>query len=409
MIASCLPKRDKGELPSPVQPLLTPSKTITGTYEVYALNNEREAINAAELEVYRPTLARTELGQILVPKLSFGVDKRADYVAWLACPYKQEASCLRGSTMLSEVYLGLVLADRYTVTIKACVNPSRSLVPEQNCGANYALTWHQQKAYSPQVEILVAELIEKQKEIYDLGESLYEVLIQFKKELTFCSKTGGQTPIDASDLVLLVQKEIEKQLENLLNLGPKFIAEHMGIVEPGDDDEELAAIMEPILVSDEDTYTPKGLSLANEGFSQRLEQYYSAKDVRLIKSFYIFPNINVEEFVKANSGIFSSADGRLVNHTMRSYTREEFNALSLRERAAAMGGAMLLGGGLSLSSNQQIESFAASQMIRSILWLQKPKSYECPAFNRVEKNLEVTRERLHKLRERILELKAHLQ
>ncbi|NRA45253.1 MAG: hypothetical protein HRU09_09895 [Oligoflexales bacterium] len=413
LTASCLQKRDRGvlepNLNSKNKNSLLSNSRETQVHQVYALNEERETINAQELLIYRASLARTELGKLLVPKLSFGVDRQADYVEWKACPHKLAIACIQGSTMHSEVYIGLTAPDLYTVSIKACVNPIRASIPEKNCGPIWALEWHQNKAYDPLLEDQISELLSKEHEIHALGESLHELLAQFKKELKFCQSTGGSIPIEASELVALVNDEIDKQLENLLGLGPKFIAEHMGMVEPQQEDEELAAIVEPILVVEEDnSYIPKGLSLQQETLGAKLDEYFSIRDVRILKTFQAFPGYRIEEFVRASSGVFPAVGVKLTETSIRTFTRKEFAALSSRERAAAMGGALLQNQGFSLSSSHQRESYGAAQMIRAMLWLQKPSSFKCEAFDRVERALTKTREQLQRLRDRILELKAIL-
>ena len=408
-ITNCLPKRDKSNY-EPQTKLVIPTKRAANTiHHVYALGNERESINAEELFIFRATLARTELGNILIPKLNFGVDKRADYVEWQACPYTLPIPCLQGATMNSEVYMGLIEPDQYTVTLKACVNPIRSTISEKNCGPVYTISWVQDDPYSVKKEDQIGELLSKEHEIYALGENLHEILQQFKGELNYCMKTQGKTNIKAERLMMVVAEEIDKQLENLLNLGPKFIAEHIGLVDPSEDDEELAAIVEPTLISDEEAYTPKGLSLLQENASQKIDAYFQSLDVRLVNSYNIFPDISVSELVKANSGIFSSSGHELVNsEPTKKFTSEQFAQLSLRERSAAMGGAILQSGGLSLTTNPEKESYGAAQMIRAMLWLEKPEYYECQAFDRVEKTLSKTRIQLQLLRERIVELKAIL-
>ncbi|MFK7825374.1 MAG: hypothetical protein AB8G05_14560 [Oligoflexales bacterium] len=407
LLVNCLPKRDK-DIHEPRDNLSPDEKSLVEDHQVYALNNVREPVDANELLIYRATLARTELGEVLVPKLNFGVDIRSDYVEWQACPYALEISCLQGTTMQSELYLSIVEPDQYTVTLKACVNPKRSIKPEKNCGPTYTLNWQQDKTYSPKIESQIGELLSKEHDIYALGEKLHEILKQFRAELKFCLKTAGRISIDAEKLVSIINEEIEKQLENLLNMGPKFIAEHMSLVDPQAEDEELAAIAEATLVVDGDSYSPKGLSLSQESISHKIDTYFDKIDTRLLKNYQIFPNISVTELIKANSGIFLFANRKQAENGTKKFTRKEFAMLSSRERSAAIGGALLQSDKLNLTTNYQRESYGSAQIIKAMMWLKKPSSYECQAFDRVEKTLEKTREQLKLLRKRIMELKAIL-
>lgn len=405
---SCQPKRSKVEL--------TPSINSSKPYPysgskpgVYSLSNERKTIDAQKLEVFRATLARTELGKLIVPKLSFGVDQQADYVEWKACPYRLEIPCLEGVTMNSEFYLGIVHPDQYTITLRACVNPENANSSENNCGSIYSLNWLQDKRYSLELESQIGELISKEHDIYALGETLYEVLKQFKKELEFCLETGRKTPIPSKQLAALISLEIDKQLENLLNLGPKFFVEHIGLVDPEGQDEELAAIVEPSLVIDDNSYTPKGLSLTQDPDRKEIiTEYFADLDIKLANNYQIFPQMNLRELVQANSGIFPPSNLKNDAKTPQKFTRAEFFGLSKRKKFSAMGGALIQDNHFALNSDHQRESVGAAQMLRAMLWLEKPESSDCQAFDRVEKTLEKTRDQLQRLRVRILELKPLL-
>ena len=409
---ACAPrKRPKNIFPK----VLKPQENTSSTLNYYLTETSHPAVNPKDLTIFRAHVAHLQLGKILIPKIIFGTSPKADYVSWEVCPNTLDKKCIKGKTYQSEIFVGPLEADTYTISLKSCVYKERSSDSSKICGSTSLLKWKQVADKNRERHALIEELFLKDQELRALGAKLYSVLNTFKKQLSSCNSDEKDKFTDK------INKEIAIQIENLLSLGPDFVASAIMNTNFSDSGEELVPIIEPMIVKEENTnFDPNGLSLFNRPSldAHKLSKYYEKHRISIIEQNSYFSQKDITSAILGSSGIAKKQDSFKLNSPTKPFTttefkkieKKEFQKLSVRQKASIFAGFLTTQNSLSLSQNSDLNSLAESEFIRSFLWIKKPsKLNECLAYTNTEVAIENIRSQGLQIKKRMLEIKGLLE
>ena len=418
--SSCAPKRSKM---SPVTTLAQskagPSTSTKNSETVvpkngpsfFLVEQNRPPVDPQMLNIFRLTVAKMQLGNSIVPLISFGIDGLADFVRWEICPISEDLPCIKGTSAVSEVIPGHISSGKYSVSVRVCVHKNRSLNPDDQCGLPEQKTYEHPVSEKNQIQDIIQDLKNYEYQLKEYGPRLEQVLRDFKRDLSSCKLLKNNTKgkfIDQAEEETI--REIEIQMENILNLGQEFIGESLAYVRMNQTDDQLASILvedTPVNQSDQGSaYNPGGLSLANA--SNEINDFYQDQVYRWSSGGLRIPDLDVSQAILGSSGLMNDTniknDKLMLSDTPLQTTelKSRLQNMDARQRSSTFAGLLTMENQLGLATSGSYTKYAEGELTRSMLFLSKPKNLpSCAAWDRVDTSLVAIRRGIRILREQL--------
>lgn len=200
-------------------------------------------VDATKLTIMNLTIGKLAMGGTRSEVVSFSASGQTQYVLWQLCPEEASAgtstcvatdsqacglggACVQNVTPYNKILFPRLFAGKVTFSIKACVDPSSALDPNQPCGAFTDLEYDSHVSNTE-----VTSLFAKRQGIIDalntLGEQIRKIYVNYEGDLKQCMEHDQKNAAFYQSKIAAVHGLIDGVFWRLFTWGPKALIEEM--------------------------------------------------------------------------------------------------------------------------------------------------------------------------------------